>query len=64
MASNDNVFGVPAGLKHSWAWKFIPDAVSLHAYRATKHHILRQIDSNQPIRSIKDFVVKEPETST
>jgi len=61
MASNDNVFGVPAGLKHSWAWN--PGRSLPPRLQSDKHHIFRQIDSNQPIRFIKDFVAKEPETS-
>jgi hypothetical protein len=62
MHSNYDVFRVPAGLKHSWAWEFITDAISPSADRPTKRHILGSIDSDQPIGSIKNFVPSEPET--
>src|SRR5262245_5598438 len=63
MASNYDVFSVPTSLKYNWTWEAVADAISLSAERTTKHHILGKIDSDQPIRSIKDFVTNEPETS-
>ena len=62
MASNHDIFRIPTGLKYSWARELIADAISSGTDRTTERHVLGNIDGDEPIRSIKDFVPNEPKT--
>jgi hypothetical protein len=64
MASKDDILRVRAGLKYRRAREAIAEAISLFAAGTTEHHIVRNVDGDEPVRPIKDFVPNEPETAS
>jgi hypothetical protein len=59
MASQYDVLGVRAGLEYSWFRQAIAGAIPLCADGTTERHILTNVDGDEPVRSIKDFVCHE-----
>jgi hypothetical protein len=57
MTSGYDVLRIRASLKYGSA--HLTGAIRPRAEGAAQHHILRDIDGNQPIWSIKDFIVNE-----
>jgi len=60
MASKNDVLRVRPGLKHSRAGEAIADANSLFAAGTAEAHVVRSVDGDEPVWSIKDFVPNEP----
>ena len=63
MASKDDILRVRAGLKYGWAREAIAEAISLFVDGTTEHHVFRNVDGDEPVRSVKDFVSNEPASS-
>jgi hypothetical protein len=63
MASKHDVLGVRAGQKYGRTREAIAEAIPLCADRTTERHVFRDIDGDEPVRSIKDFVPNEPASS-
>jgi hypothetical protein len=63
MASKHDVLRVRTSLKYSWAREAIADAISVRADGTTERHVFTNVDGDEPVRSIKDFVRYETASS-
>jgi hypothetical protein len=63
MSSKYDVLGVRSGLEYSWARQPIAGTISPGVDGTAERHVFANVDGDEPVRSIKDFVCYETASS-